>query len=99
MTVTAFLQNGDFMLYSFVVSSIPMNKHRATVNLKINPANQGEEGGREPTYYQDTFQFKHVRNLSVFLLGFSLSLLIPSLSLPLFLSLSLSLSLFSLTLS
>jgi len=49
VTMTCFLENGDFVLYSFVVSSIPFNKHKATLNLKIN-----KHDGSPPVYYQQS---------------------------------------------
>jgi hypothetical protein len=47
VTVTCFLEDGSFVLYSFVITSVPFSKHKAAVNLKVNPAD-----GSPAVYYQ-----------------------------------------------
>lgn len=51
VTLTGFLSNGAFVLYSFVISNVMLTKHKCTINLKMNPA----EG--EAVYYQQNVPF------------------------------------------
>ncbi len=50
VTLTCFLPSGDFILWNFVVSNMPFSKHRATLNLKMNPAD-----GSPAVYFQRSF--------------------------------------------
>lgn len=48
LTLTCFLENGDFMLFNFVLSTMPFSSNKATLNLKFNPC----EEGAPPVYFQ-----------------------------------------------